>query len=108
MTNSPDVIDVDVSARGIAFWIHVTPRARRPKVAGEHDGALRVAVAAPPVEGKANAACCRAVAKALGCRPGEVSIDPASKGRRKRVHVTGEPEALWGRLKLLARESGLG
>ena len=52
---------------GVAFWIHVTPRATRASGwAACHGDALRVAVGAAPVEGAANAACVRALAPALG------------------------------------------
>ena len=93
---------LDRSQRAVSFWIHVTPRARTVRVAGLHGDALRVSVSAPPVEGKANAACVAAIARALGEKPGLVHIDPASKGRRKRVRVEGEPERLCARLRALA------
>ncbi len=50
---------------GFAFWIHVTPRSKRPCVGGIQGDALRVAVAAPPEAGRANAACVRALAEAF-------------------------------------------
>lgn len=89
-------------SEGAAFWIHVTPRAKRPKVAGNHGDALRVAVAAPPVDGGANAACVEALARALAVKRSAVSIDLGSRGRRKRVRVEGDFEALSVRLEELA------
>jgi uncharacterized protein len=86
----------------VEFWIHVTPRARRTRVGGTHGEALRVAVTAPPVGGAANEACSQALAAALGVRRSAVELDPASRGRRKRVRVHGDPEALGGRLGALA------
>jgi len=76
------------SSDGVSFWIHVSPRASRERVGGLHGDALRVAVQEPPVEGAANAACVRAIARALGVGRDAVSIDPASKGRRKLVRVS--------------------
>jgi uncharacterized protein YggU (UPF0235/DUF167 family) len=99
---------LDSTADGIAFWIHVTPRARVSKVGGRHGDALRVAVSEPPIEGRANAACERAVSSALGLRRREVSIDPSSRGRRKRVQAKGEPELLSARLRELAAGPGVG
>lgn len=76
------------SSEGVWFTIHVTPRARREQIGGLHGDALRVAVREPPVEGAANAACARAIARALGVGRDCVAIDPASKSRRKRVRIS--------------------
>ncbi|MDH3212220.1 MAG: DUF167 family protein [Myxococcales bacterium] len=88
----------------MAFWIHVTPRARRKGVGGTHGGALRVAVSEAPVAGAANAACARALARALGVGRAAVALDRASRGRRKRVRIEGDAEALAARLRELAAE----
>lgn len=86
----------------MTFWIHVTPRARRKGVGRTHGGALRVAVAEPPAGGAANAACARALARALGVGRGAVELDRASRGRRKRVRIAGDAEALAARVHELA------
>lgn len=86
----------------------MTPRAARERVGGLHAGALRLAVCEPPVEGAANAACVRALARALGVGRGAVGLDPGAKGRRKRVEVAGEPVALEERLRVLAGMAGTG
>jgi uncharacterized protein YggU (UPF0235/DUF167 family) len=59
-------------------------------------------VAEPPVEGRANAACRRVLAEALGIRQAAVVLDAAARGRRKRVSVTGETAGLAARLHALA------
>lgn len=87
---------------GLAFWIHVSPRARRCAVGGVHGDALRVAVKEPPLEGRANAAVRKALADALGVRGEAVELDPGSRGRRKRVRVRGEFAVLIERLRGLA------
>jgi len=87
---------------GVAFWIHVSPRSRRPKVGGVHGDALRVAVSEPAIAGAANEGCAKALARALGVRRSSVALDPASSGRRKRVRVDGDPEVLAQRLLGLA------
>jgi hypothetical protein len=99
---------VDRIDQGIALWIHVTPRAKHPNVGGLHGDALRIAVAAAPVGGRANAACCAALAAALKCSRRAVEIDPASKGRRKRVKLSGDSAALESRLRALAEVPGVG
>ncbi|MCP3983987.1 MAG: DUF167 domain-containing protein [bacterium] len=87
---------------GFAFWIHVTPRARRPAVAGLQGDALRVAVAAAPEAGRANAACIRALAEAFDVPRRQVELDPGSRHRRKRVHITGSVAGLKRRFRELA------
>jgi uncharacterized protein (TIGR00251 family) len=93
------------SPSGIAFWIHVTPAAKRAAVGGAHGDALRVAVQAPPRAGRANAACVEALASAFGVKRAAVALDPAARGRRKRVHVAGDAPMLVARLAALAGES---
>jgi uncharacterized protein (TIGR00251 family) len=87
---------------GVAFWIHVSPRSRRPKVGGLHGDALRVAVSEPPIDGAANEGCAKALADALDVRRNAVALDPASTGRRKRVRIDGDSELLSERLLGLA------
>lgn len=87
---------------GVAFWIHVTPRSRRPAVGGTHGDALCVAVKEPPVDGAANHGCVRALAEVLDVKQSEVDLDPGSTGRRKRVRVEGDPASLSARLEGLA------
>jgi uncharacterized protein (TIGR00251 family) len=96
------LIAISHTRAGVAFTIHVTPRARRPGVGGCQADALRVRVGAPPADGLANAACVDALAKALGVRRGAVTLDPGSRNRRKRVHVDGDPERLAAQLTRLA------
>ncbi|MGH0031381.1 MAG: DUF167 domain-containing protein [Myxococcota bacterium] len=102
MTSAGD-LDLRTTRDGVALWIHVTPRARRPRVGGLHGDALRVAVAAAPVDGAANAACREALAGALDLPRRDVHIDPASRHRRKRVEIAGDAAALGARLRALAR-----
>jgi uncharacterized protein YggU (UPF0235/DUF167 family) len=99
---------VDRTAEGIAFWIHVTPRARVAKVGGLHGDALRVSVSEPPVAGRANKACQHVLCEALGLRRRQIAIDPSSRGRRKRVQAAGEGAALAARLRQLATGPGVG
>jgi cell division initiation protein len=102
LTPPEDDLRLSADSRGVAFWIHVTPRARRKGVGGTHGDALRVAVAEPPAGGAANAACALALARALGGGRGAVELDRASRGRRKRVRIAGDADALAARLQELA------
>jgi hypothetical protein len=69
------------------FAIRVKPGAKKEAVGGRHGDALVVAVAAPPVEGKANEAVRKALAKAFGVRRQDVVIVAGEKGRDKVVEL---------------------
>lgn len=73
----------------ITFNVRVVPRASRSGVVGEHDGALRVRVAAPPVEGAANEELIRTLADALNVPKRSVEIKSGHASKLKQVRVTG-------------------
>jgi len=73
---------------GAALTLRVTPRARKTEFAGVlEDGILRVRVAAPPVEGKANAELLAFLAKVLGVRKSRIEIVVGQRGLDKIVSV---------------------
>ena len=69
--------------------VRVTPRAGRNEIAGERDGVVLVRVTAPPEGGKANAAACRVIARALGIAPSRVTIARGAGSRQKALRVEG-------------------
>jgi uncharacterized protein (TIGR00251 family) len=69
--------------------VRVQPRAKRTEVAGEREGAVVIRIAAPPVDGKANAALCRLVADRAGVPKGAVTVVRGESGRDKLVRVEG-------------------
>jgi uncharacterized protein (TIGR00251 family) len=69
--------------------VRVQPRAKRDEVAGERGGALLVRVTAPPVEGKANDAVRRLLAKRLGIAPARVTVVRGASARDKVVEIDG-------------------
>ena len=69
--------------------IHVVPRARATGVVGRHGDAIKVRVAAPPVDGAANAELVRFLAGLLGVPTKAVSIATGVAGRRKTVTIAG-------------------
>jgi len=92
---------------GARLAIRLTPRARRDAIEGavrEADGqtSLRVAVSAPPVDGKANEALIALVADSLGVTKGAVSVAAGAGGRRKLLFVNGEVGLLRSRLLIAA------
>jgi len=74
---------------GIVLEVLVQPRASRTRVAGEHGGRLKIHLAAPPVDGEANAALGEFLAGALGVRRAAVTVVRGQSGRRKTVRVAG-------------------
>ena len=73
----------------LVFAVRVVPRASQTAVVGEHDGALKVRVAAPPVEGAANAELTRFLAKRLGVSAGSVEIVGGHTSKTKVVRAAG-------------------
>lgn len=80
---------VEEVGEAVRFDVRVSPRASRDEVGGVHDGALRVKTTAPPVDGEANAAVVRLVAKALGVPKRAVRIVGGETGKSKRLEVDG-------------------
>jgi uncharacterized protein len=77
------------AAGAVLLEVLVQPRASRTRVAGEHDGRLKIQLAAPPVDGEANEALIAFLAAALGVRRADVTIERGAAGRRKTVRVAG-------------------
>ena len=69
--------------------LHVQPGAARSEFAGEHGGRMKLRLAAPPVEGKANAALIEFLADYFGVPKRNVRITGGLKSRRKRVLIKG-------------------
>jgi uncharacterized protein YggU (UPF0235/DUF167 family) len=76
-----------------ALRIRLTPRAARERLATGPDGGFVAHVTAPPVDGAANDALCRLVAKAAGVAPSRVTVVRGQRGRQKVVRVEGVAEA---------------
>jgi uncharacterized protein len=83
------VVECTESEGVVTFRVRVAPRASRSACAGEHDGALKVRVAAPPVEGAANEELARALARALRVPPRAVEIVAGHHSKSKQVRVRG-------------------
>ena len=81
------------------------PGASRTRVGGRYDGpygpALIVAVTAPPVDGRATAAVCAALAEALGLKPRDVRVKAGAASRDKLLIVTRAPDDLAARVASL-------
>ncbi len=93
---------------GVALDIRVTPRSSREAIDGierRADGraVLKVRLRAAPVEGEANAALRRLMAKALGIAPRQVEIAAGATARLKRLRIAGDPNGLAAALERLAK-----
>ncbi len=74
---------------GTTIDILVQPRAPKSEITGVHDGALRVRITAPPVDGAANDAIIELLSKRLKVHKSDIQILSGTSGRRKRVLVRG-------------------
>lgn len=73
----------------LVLRLRVQPGAKKSRVVGPHAAQLKVAVAAPPVDGKANATLLAWLAKELGLKQSDLEILSGQSGRDKRIKVTG-------------------
>ena len=92
-----------ITQRGGAVHVrvHAQPRASRTEIVGEHDGALKIRLAAPPVDGAANEELVRHVAKRVGVARSRVRVLTGDTSRAKVVEIddadaTAVREALLG------------
>jgi uncharacterized protein len=72
--------------------LHVQPGAKRSEFAGTHGERIKLRLAAPPVEGKANAALIEFLAAYFGVPRRNVTVVSGFKSRSKRVAIEGVPE----------------
>ncbi len=69
--------------------LHIQPGAKKTEIAGLHGEALKIRLAAPPVDGKANAALIAFLAKTCGVPKSAVALVSGDTSRTKRVRLTG-------------------
>ncbi len=90
------------TATGSELRVQVVPNASRTGCAGLHDGALRIRLAAPAIEGRANAALIAWLGKSLGLPRRSVQLVTGDTARRKRVALDCPPELVLEWLQLQA------
>jgi uncharacterized protein len=73
----------------LTFPVQVVPRASRSEIVGEYGGALRIRIAAPPVDGAANEELVRTLARAFGVKRGAIEITAGQGSKTKVVRVAG-------------------
>lgn len=82
-------IDLREADDGILIPVRVVPRASRTGIDGEVEGALRVRLAAPPVEGAANRELLEFLAKRLRLPKRDLRLESGERSKRKSVRVRG-------------------
>lgn len=82
---------LEISRKGDAcsFGISVKTSSKNSRIIGEESGILKIEVTAPPVEGKANGAIVKLIARSLDVAPSRVSIVAGQKSKKKRIAVSG-------------------
>jgi uncharacterized protein (TIGR00251 family) len=83
------MIPVKDTAAGATFAVKVHPRARKNAITGAVGDALKLALTAPPVEGKANEACTKYLAEVLGVPRSSITIVAGESSRTKVIRVAG-------------------
>jgi len=87
----------------LQLTVHVQPGAKTTSCAGIHGDALKIRLAAPPVDGKANQALIAWLAKTLGCPQSAIELIRGQTSRRKTLSInTDDAEALSRQLRALA------
>lgn len=80
---------IEPTSTGINIRIYVAPRASVNKVVGVHNGAIKISLTAPPVDGAANKALLEFLAGALGVPRSSLSLVSGHTSRNKLVRVVG-------------------
>jgi uncharacterized protein (TIGR00251 family) len=83
------MVVIQNSPTGATFAVKVHPRAKKNAITGEVGGALKLALTAPPVDGKANEACIDFFAKLLKVPRSSVTIAAGQTSRHKVISVAG-------------------
>ena len=87
------MISYSQRAGGLTFAVRVIPRSSRSEIAGEHNGALHVRVAASPVKGAANRELVRLLAKTFKVSQNAVEIVSGPNSKNKVVRIAGADAA---------------
>jgi len=83
------LINLTAKDGGVIFAVRVQPRASKSGVAGELDGALKINLAAPPVDGEANEELIRLLAKLFDAPRRQVALLSGLTSKNKLVRVSG-------------------
>ena len=89
------MIRIAGTENSLSFEVRVIPRSSKSEIVGEYDGALKVKLASPPVEGAANDELIKIIAKAFDVPKSAVEISAGHTSKRKMVRISGsDPEKI--------------
>ena len=94
----------DPDRNRIVLNVHLQPGAKSNSIAGERGDALKIRIAAPAVDNKANAALVAFVSLWLGVPASSISILSGLRSRRKRIAIVGAADGVMARLRSAIRE----
>lgn len=80
-------LDIHEKNEGITLKCYVTPRAKKNSIKGVREGALAVAINAPPLEGRANRELIHLIASALNIPPSRISLLKGERSRNKVLFI---------------------
>ena len=83
------LVSIRDTPNGATFQVKVQPRAKKNAIAGEVGEALKLAITAPPIEGRANQACIIFLAELLNVPRSSVTIAAGQSSRNKVIRVAG-------------------
>ncbi len=86
------MLDLTLTPDGVRMRVRVAPRAAHARILGIHDGALKVSLTAPPVDGAANEALIALLAEALGVPKRAIAITHGHTSKSKTVLIRGVSE----------------
>ncbi len=85
------VIQLNQQGNDVLIPVKVIPGASRDRIVGELDGALKVSVSAAPEKGAANKALCSLIARTIGLRTSQVTVEAGRTSPRKTLRVRDVP-----------------
>ena len=88
-----DVAFAQDTPDGCTLLVRIHPGARRDAVTGMHDGALKISLTTPPVEGRANEALIAFLAEALSLPKARIALVAGMTSRSKVLRITGKSAA---------------
>lgn len=91
----------EAAAGGLVLTLHIQPGAKKTEFVGLHGEAMKIRLAAPPVDGKANAALCAFLADFCDVPKSAVRLISGETARAKRVRVEGAGAGVLARLRAL-------
>lgn len=80
---------IDQVKEGVRLKVHIQPQATKSEVVGPHNGALKIRIQAPPVDGKANQTLIEFLAKKLGIPKRQIHLIHGDTSRQKTLLIEG-------------------